>query len=67
MNSEGEKIDDLIPKIQAVFDKYTPGVSVIDKVNGGLHSTYEILEQLSKVYPTLTDEAKAYINEAVAG
>lgn len=68
MQEDGEEVADLIPKIQAAFDKYAGGaVSVIDKQNGGLHSTYEILEQLSRVYPTLTDEAKAYINEAVAG
>lgn len=68
MNEEGENVSDLIPKIQTAFDKYTRGaVSVIDKQNGGLHSTYEILEQLSRVYPTLTDEAKAFINESVAG
>ena len=68
MSDEGEKVVDLVPKIQSAFDKYTNGaVSVIDKQNGGLHSTFEILQQLSTVYPTLSDEAKAYLNEAVAG
>ncbi len=68
MAEDGSAIEGLIPKIQDAFDKYTDGaVSVIDKQNGGLHSTYEILEQLSKVYPTLRDEAKAYLNEAIAG
>jgi TP901 family phage tail tape measure protein len=68
MSQEGENVEDLIPKIQKAFDKYTQGaVSIIDKQNGGLHSTYEILQQLNKVYPSLTDEAKAYLNEAIAG
>lgn len=68
MKEDGEEVVDLIPKIQEAFDKYTYGaVSIIDKQNGGLNSTFEILQQLSKIYPTLTDEAKAYINEAVAG
>ncbi len=68
MEEDGSAIEGLIPKIQSAFDKYTKGaVSVIDKQNGGLNSTYEILQQLSKVYPNLTDEAMAYINEVVAG
>ena len=68
MEESGEAVEGLIPKIQSAFDKYTHGaVSIIDKQNGGLNSTFEILQQLSTVYPTLTDEAKAYINEAVAG
>lgn len=68
MDEEGNKVEGLIPKIQEAFDKYTGGsVSVIDKQNGGLNSTYEILQQLSQVYPTLSDESKAYLNEAVAG
>lgn len=68
MSESGEEIEGLIPKIQSAFDKYTDGaVQVIDKQNGGLNSTYEILSQLQKVYPSLTDEAKAYLNEAVAG
>lgn len=68
MSEDGEKVEDLIPKIQEAFNKYTNNsVSVIDKQNGGLNSTYEILQQLSKVYPTLSDEAKAYLNEAIAG
>lgn len=68
MSEDGEEVTDLIPKIQEAFNKYTNNsVSVIDKQNGGLNSTYEILQQLSKVYPTLSDEAKAYLNEAIAG
>jgi TP901 family phage tail tape measure protein len=68
MSEDGEAVEDLIPKIQEAFDKYTNGaVSIIDKQNGGLHSTFEILQQLSTVYDTLGDEAKAYLNEAIAG
>lgn len=68
MAEDGSRVEGLIPKIQEAFDKYTKGaVSVIDKQNGGLHSTYEILSQLQEIYPTLSDEARAYINEAVAG
>ncbi|NMB96836.1 MAG: phage tail tape measure protein, partial [Clostridiaceae bacterium] len=68
MSEEGESVAGLIPKIQEAFDKYTDGaVSIIDKQNGGLNDTYTILEQLSKVYPTLSEEARAYLNEAIAG
>lgn len=68
MEESGEKVEGLIPKIQGAFDEYTKGaVQIIDEQNGGLNSTYDILQQLSEVYPTLTDEAKAYLNEAVAG
>ena len=68
MSEDGEAVEGLLPKIQKAFDKYTKGtVSIIDKQNGGLHSTYEILQQLSKIYPKLDDSAKAYLNEAIAG
>ena len=68
MEETGERIEGLIPSIQEAFDKYTKGaVSIIDEQNGGLKSTYEILESLHKVYGNLTDEAKAYLNELIAG
>ncbi|MDD4780932.1 MAG: phage tail tape measure protein, partial [Tissierellia bacterium] len=68
MEESGEAVEGLIPKIQESFDKYTDGaVSIIDKQNGGLNSTYEILQQLSKVYSTLTDEEMGFLNEAIAG
>jgi len=68
MQEDGTAAAEIIPKIQAAFDKYTNGtVSVIDKQNGGLNSTYEILKQLSTIYPTLSDEAKAYLNEQISG
>lgn len=68
MNEEGEEIIGLIPKLQDAFDKYTDGaVSVIDKQNGGLNSTYEILRQLSEVYGDLNDEAQAFLNQQISG
>lgn len=68
MEEDGEAIEGLVPKIEAAFMKYTNGtVSMIDKQNGGLRSTYDVLQDLSKVYNDLSDEARAYMNELIAG
>lgn len=68
MKEDGEAVEGLIPKIEKALQKYTGGaVSMIDATNGGLRSTYDVLKDLAKVYPTLSKEAKAYLNEVLAG
>lgn len=68
MKEDGEAVEGLIPKIEGALQKYTGGaVSMIDSTNGGLRSTYDVLKDLAQVYPTLSKEAKAYLNEVIAG
>lgn len=40
---------------------------MIDETTGGLRDTYSVLEDLAKVYPDLNTQAKAYLNEVIAG
>jgi hypothetical protein len=68
MKEDGEEIEGLIPKIEKALQKYTTGaVSMMDKQTGELRSTYDVLSDLAKVYPTLTSNQKAYLNEVIAG
>lgn len=68
MTEAGEENAELIPKIEEALQKYTGGaVSMIDKETGGLRSTYDVLQDLAGVYGTLDDNAKAYLNEVIAG
>lgn len=68
MTEAGEENKELVPKIEEALQKYTQGaVSMIDKETGGLRSTYDVLQDLSKVYDTLDDNARAYLNEVIAG
>jgi len=68
MKEDGEEIEGLIPKIEEALQKYTKGaVSMLDKQTGELRSTFDVLSDLAKVYPTLTSKQKAYLNEVIAG
>jgi TP901 family phage tail tape measure protein len=68
MKEDGEAIEGLVPKIEAALQKYTNGaVSMWDKQTGELRSTYDVLNDLAKVYPSLTSAQKAYLNEVIAG
>lgn len=65
IDEEGENIVDLVPKLQQAFN--TVGAGNITDDQGQLLDTYTILEKLAKVYPTLTQNQKAYIGELVSG
>lgn len=68
MKEDGEAIEGLIPKIESALQKYTNGaVTMLDKQTGELRSTYDVLNDLAKIYPKLTSSQKAYLNEAIAG
>lgn len=68
MKEDGEAIEGLVPKIEEALQKYTNGaVSMWDKQTGELRSTYDVLNDLAKVYPSLTSAQKAYLNEVIAG
>lgn len=64
MDEEGEEIIDLIPKLSYAFEDL--GISITDS-NGQIRNTYEILDELAEVYPTLTENQRAWIAELVSG
>lgn len=64
MNDEGEKDFELMSKMESLFNKL--GTTVYDS-NGELKNTYELLGELAKVYPSLTNEQKSFVTETIAG
>ena len=64
MNDEGEEDLELVSKMAELYDKL--GVSVYNS-EGELKNTFELLESLAEVYPTLTAAEKAYVTETIAG
>jgi len=64
MTDEGEESFELIANNEKLFNKL--GLSLY-QANGDLKNTYEILKDLSEVYPTLNAEMKAYVTETLAG
>lgn len=64
MNDEGEESLELIASNEALFRKL--GLSLYD-ADGSLKNTYQILKDLSEVYPSLNAEMKAYVTETLAG
>lgn len=55
----------VIPKLEEDL-KSLAGVDMRD-VNGEMRSTYDVIEDLASVYPTLTKEVQAYLLELTAG
>lgn len=64
VGEDGEAIDGLSAKLQKSFG--TIGVAIED-VNGNLRSTYDIIKDYAKVFPTLTSKQKQYFGELAAG
>lgn len=64
VGEDGEVIDGLSSKLQEDFGKI--GVA-IENADGSLRSIYEIVQDYSKVLPTLTDKQKQYYAELAAG
>lgn len=64
MTEDGEAVDGLSAKLEKDFNKL--GLTLYD-LSGALKSPYEILKDLSEVYPTLTEAEKAYYTELIAG
>lgn len=65
MEEDGEKVDGLTAKLEKDFNQL--GLTLYDKVTGGLKDTYQILEELAPVYKELNTEQKAYYTELIAG
>ena len=64
VDEDGETIDGLSAQLESSFAKI--GVAIEDS-NGDLRSTYDILADYAKVYPTLTNEQKQFYAELSAG
>lgn len=65
IGEDGEAIDGLVPKLQKAFKDYA-NIDIQDE-NGELRSTYDILSDLAKVYPSLTSKQRQYLGELAAG
>lgn len=65
MEEDGEAIDGLSAKLQKDF-KEIAGIDIQD-ANGQLRSTYDILSDMAKVFPTLTTQERQYLGELAAG
>lgn len=65
IDEDGEAIDGLAPKLQEAFQEYA-NISIEDE-NGELRSTYDILQDLAQVWPTLTSQQRQYLGELAAG
>ena len=64
VDEDGSEIDGLSAKLQEAFG----GIGVdIQDANGELRSTYSIISDYAKVFPTLTSEQKQYFGELAAG
>ena len=64
IDEDGDAIDGLSAELDKSFGSI--GVSIED-ANGELRSTYDILSDYAKVFPTLTSEQKQYFGELAAG
>lgn len=64
VDEDGSEIDGLSAELQNAFGSI--GVTIQD-ANGELKSTYDILSDYAKVFPTLTSEQKQYFGELAAG
>ena len=65
IGEDGEAIDGLAPKLQKAFKDYA-NIDIQDE-NGELRSTYDILSDLVKAYPSLTSKQRQYLGELAAG
>lgn len=66
LDEEGNNVADLIPKLQDEFESLA-GVSILDKQTGQLRSTYDIIVDVAKVWPTLTYNQQQYLAELASG
>lgn len=66
IGEDGEAIDGLMPKLQKDF-KEIANIDIIDPETNGLRSTYDILQDMARVFPTLSDKQRQYLGELAAG
>lgn len=63
MEEDGEKVDGLTAKLEGDFNRL--GLSLYE-FGDQLKSPYKILQELSEIYPTLSEGQKAYYTELIA-
>ena len=64
VSETGETIDGLSAKLQSTF-KRIAGIDI--ETATGLRSTYDILQDMANVFPTLTERQRQYLGELAAG
>ena len=64
MEEDGTKVSGLTAKLEKNFNNL--GLTLYD-ANGNLKDTYEVLQELSEIFPDLNTEQKAYYTELIAG
>lgn len=66
MNEEGDKLDpEITSKLTDEFERLA-GVKLTD-TNGQIRDTYDILQDMAKVFPTLDKNTRMYLSELSAG
>lgn len=65
IDEDGQAIDGLVPKLQKDF-KDIANIDIQDS-DGNLRSTYDILADMAKVFPTLSTKQQQYLGELAAG
>lgn len=65
VDEDGQAIAGLAPKLQKAF-KDIANIDVAD-ANGELRSTYDILSDMARVFPTLNSQQRQYLGELAAG
>jgi len=65
IGEDGEAVDGLMPKLEKDFERIAH-IKISDG-EGGLRSTYDILKDLSVIWPTLNDQQRQYLGELAAG
>ena len=64
VDSETGELNEEFPKLEKMFNQV--GMTLMDS-NGELKSTYDILQELSKIYPTLNSLQRENLNFQIAG
>lgn len=64
VTDEGEDLADLVPQLKSQLA--AANVELLD-TNGNFRSTYDVLNDLSKSWSTLTDMQRANLTELIAG
>lgn|GEM_PF-5184410 len=65
IGTDGETIEGMLPKIEADFRRIA-NIDIRD-LNGNLRSTYDIVADMARVFPTLTDMERQFLSEAAIG
>jgi TP901 family phage tail tape measure protein len=65
MSEDGDEIEGLASKIEESFQRIA-GIDITTD-DGGLRSTFDIMSDMARVFPTLTEQQRQYLSELAAG